>query len=85
MKVTRTVCDQCEGEPATAYELRSNGRLKRIDLCADHSEPVERLLGDAKPRGRAAATAKRTATKKVATKRPSKRVTSMAEIEKLKK
>lgn len=89
MRIEKTVCDVCQGEDTTPYELRSKGRNKKVDLCTTHGAPLEKLFGDAKPRGRAAAKkatpAKKTATK--AAKKPASRrsrITPMEEIDRLK-
>lgn len=88
MKVTVTVCDVCEQQvPTRQYEIRGAGRLKRVDLCEGDAQPVEKLFGDAKPRGRAAAPVKKAAAKRAAKKTGgrSPKVTTMDQVEAKKK
>ena len=87
MQLTVTVCDVCknQNEPTKRYEVKEGDRRASVDLCEAHSQPFEGLMGVGTPRkkpGRPAgsqAPRKRAATKRAA------RVTTMDEIEKLKK
>jgi hypothetical protein len=51
MKVTVVVCDVCENQdiPARTYQVRrvEDGATANVDLCDEHAEPLEALLGAA--------------------------------------
>lgn len=75
-KVTVLVCDECSSqEQVKHYEVREGGRRATVDLCRTHSKWVEGMLG--KP---ASASQQPRVTR---TRKP--KVTSMEEIEALKK
>lgn len=76
---TILVCDKCESqEDVMTVELRLDGKKAKLDLCATHRMPVEDLF--------ASSLAGRTAPRKQSPRPiPRAKVTTMDEIEKLKK
>lgn len=79
------VCDICEERDGVeAYELKGGGRSSNVDLCKIHAKPVQDIMS----KGRVtetAATPVRRPTKRAASKSRGKQVTSIEEIEALKK
>ena len=70
------ICDTCKSqEDVERYEVKEGSRRARIDLCREHSEPLEEVLRNSPSplQGR-----------KTTRSRP-RQPTSMDEIEKLKK
>jgi hypothetical protein len=82
MKVTVTVCDICEDRNAETkrYEVKEGGRKVAVELCEQHGQPLEGYLA------RTPTPAKKVAQKRsAATRKRTPRVTSIEEIEKLKR
>lgn len=78
-KVTVTVCDKCgTQEGVKHFDIKEGTRKASVDLCGADSEVLDQLLGAAVP------TAQRP-TKRASRARAVKKVTTMEEIEKLKK
>lgn len=75
-KITVTVCDECGVQDGVKhYDIKEANRKGSVDLCGVHGASLEQLLGAApkttqKPRG---------------TRSRARKVTTMEEIEKLKK
>jgi hypothetical protein len=75
-KITVLVCDECASQDQVKhYEVKESTRRGTVDLCGDHSKWVEELLGKA-PKASQKPRASRSRTRKV---------TTMDEIEALKK
>lgn len=88
MKITVTVCDVCQDKdaPTRAYEIRSEGRKARVELCAPHGQTFEAYLTQTAPPpdpGRQRQPRKR-ASRAAAANGGAKKVYTIAEIEALK-
>lgn len=76
-KITVLVCDECATQDGVKhYDLREDGRRASVDLCGLHASALEELLTRAEEAPRRAVRAPRSRARKV---------TTMDEIEQLKK
>lgn len=46
-KVSITVCDvdQTPGKPTKRYQIKTDGKVANVDLCAEHGAPIDKILG----------------------------------------
>lgn len=92
------VCDVCNSVtlPASSYTITSGERAAHLDLCAEHAEPLEELMASIAPvaaksaparatRKKAAPPVKKATRRGATTNRPSVKVVTLEEIEKLKR
>jgi hypothetical protein len=76
-KITVTVCDECGAQEGVKhFDIREGTRKATVDLCGAHSIALDHLLGGEPPVAQ-----RPTRTRS----RAAKRVTTMEEIEALKK
>ncbi|USH45865.1 DNA binding protein [Streptomyces phage VieEnRose] len=88
MKIEVTVCNVCQvvDRPTAHYTITRNGAATEVDLCSEHSAPLDELFPAPAPTPvkRATPARKAPAKKAAAPRRRGAKVVSLDEIERMK-